>query len=96
MSKDFIQMSGRLLVFDKVDKCGRLFSKDCEIITSKTVPVVQNFDTTTSHNVIGSADITPDEKGLICDVRLTNFDPDILHAEFKDQLYIVGFYNEVN
>lgn len=75
--KDAIEMSGRLLVFDKVDKCGRLFSKDCKITAPKTVPVILNFDTFDSNNVIGSADIKPDEKGLICDVKLTNKENDI-------------------
>ena len=93
--KDVIEMSGRLLLFDKVDKCGRLFSKNCKIIAPKTVPVILNFDTSESNNVIGSADIKPDEKGLICDVKLTNFDLNILHTEFKDQLYIGGFYTQV-
>ena len=93
--KDVIEMSGRLLVFDKVDKCGRLFSKDCKIKAPKTVAVILNFDTLELNNMIGSADIKPDEKGLICDVKLTNFDLNILHTEFKDQLYIGGFYTQV-
>lgn len=93
--KYIIKMSGRLLVFDKVNANGHLFSKDCEIITPKTVPVLQNFERNSLGAVIGSANITKDEKGLACDVKLTNFDPDILHTEFKDQLYIGGLYSQI-
>lgn len=93
--KDIIEMSGRLLVFDKVNANGHLFSKDCEIITPKTVPVLRDFERNSLDAVIGSADITRDEKGLVCDVKLTNFDLDMLHTRFKDQLYIGGLYSRV-
>ena len=36
-----------------------------------------------------------DEKGLMCDVELTNFDRDILRHEFNDELYIGGYYIKV-
>ena len=94
---DIIEMSGRLLRFDVVDKNGTLFPKDCEISFLETIPVIWNFNRDDFNYIIGIANVTKDEKGLICDVKLTTpiLNRYILHSVFNDQLYIGGLYNQV-
>ena len=83
--KDIIKMSGPLLIFDKVNANGHLFSKDCEIVIPKTVPVLQNFECNSLDAVIGSANIIKDKKGLVCNAKISN-------GFIKDHLYIGGLY----
>ena len=90
-----IKMTGRLLVFDKVDKLGLLFPKDCEITFPEKVPVALYFHFMNPNEVVGNASVMKDERGLICDVELTNFDRDILHNTCNDELYIGGFYRQL-
>lgn len=94
---DIIEMSGRLLRFDVVDKNGTLFPKDCEISFSETIPVIWNFKRDDLNDIIGNANVTKDEKGLICDVKLNTpiLNRDILRDNFSDQLYIGGLYHQV-
>ena len=72
-----------------------LFPKDCELTYPEKVPFIRDFSHNDLHAVIGSATVTRDEKGLICDVELVNFDRDILQNEFNDELYISGYYKNV-
>ena len=92
MSNTTIEMSGRLLLFDVVDKNNTRFSKDCKLLVPKTVPVTLEFDDT---DICGVAHVQEDEKGLTCDVKLVNFEHDLLHSVFNNQLYVGGLYNDV-
>lgn len=90
-----IHMSGRVLLFDKVSKNGVLFPKDCKISFPEKVPVTWEFRMYDPSEVLGIASVSKDEKGLNCVVELTNFDPDLLHKDFHDELPIGGFYTRV-
>lgn len=94
MSK-MVKMTGRLLLFDKIDKLGLIFPKDCELTYPEKCPVAWQFKFNEPTLVMGTASVTKDEKGLICDVELTNFDRDILHNVFHDESYIGGYYNKI-
>ena len=87
-----IRMRGRLLLFDTLDKAGFLFPKDCELTYPEKVPVVMYFKFNDPTKIIGHAIVSKDEKGLICNIELDNFDRDILQHEFNDELYIGGYY----
>ena len=63
---DPINMIGRLLIFDKPDKLDRLFPKDCKISFPEKVPVTYQFQMNDPAMLLGSADISRDERGLIC------------------------------
>lgn len=91
---DVIKMTGRLLVFDKPDINRNIFPKGCEITFPEKVPVIRNFQFDRPDAVLGSATVTKDEKGLVCDVELTNFDRNVLHEYFGDELYIGGYYDQ--
>lgn len=92
---DVIKMEGRLLLFDKPSMNGILFPKDCEITFPEKVPVVYEFQFDKPGAVIGNAIVTKDEKGLLCDVELTNFDRDVLRNYFFDKLFVGGYYHKV-
>lgn len=93
---DVIKMQGRLLIFDKPSKTNIVFPRDCEIsISSEKFPVVWEFNSGDPSALKGSASVTQDEKGLICDVWLTNFDRELLYDTFHDELYIGGYYNNI-
>ena len=89
-----IKMTGRLLIFDKVDNIGLLFPKDCKITYPERIPFIRDFATYDPTAVLGSAKVHEDERGLVCDVELTNFDRDVL-KELHDELPIGGYYNKV-
>lgn len=92
---ELIKMTGRLLTFDKVDKCGILFPKDCKITCPETVPVLWNFDSSNADKILGNATISRDDSGLICDVVLCNNNIINLLSEFNSELPIGGFYNKL-
>lgn len=92
---ELIKMSGRLLTFDKVDKCGILFSKDCKITYPETLPVLWNFRRSNLDEVLGNATVSIDDSGLICDAVLYNNDIINLLPEFNDELPIGGFFNKL-
>lgn len=76
---------GRLLNLDKIDKCNRKFAKDCKITFPDKIPVNYNFQSGV-HKVLGSAEISKDDNGLLCKVSLT-------YDDFKGQeYYVAGYY----
>ena len=89
-------MKGRLLLFDTLDKTGLFFPKNCELTYPEKVPVIREFSYDDPDAVLGSATVSKDEKGLVCNVELTNFDRDILRNEFNDEIYIGGYYDAVD
>lgn len=93
---DTIKMKGRLLLFDKPTSNRTLFPKDCEITYAEKVPVVWEFEFNNPGNVMGSGRAMRDEKGLVCEVELTQTDMivDILR-EFNGELPIGGYYSYV-
>ena len=93
--RDTIKMHGRLLIFDKPDTIGCMFPKDCKISFPEVVPITWEFAFNDPGKVIGNAYISKDEKGLICDAIITNFDRDTLSENFNNVLPIGGYYNKV-
>lgn len=93
---DLIEMTGRLLIFDKPGKTNVMIPRDCELlIPSEKFPVLWEFNSVDPSAVKGFASVTQDDTGLICDVWLTNFDRDLLRDTFHDELYIGGCYNNI-
>lgn len=78
----------RLMLFEETDKIAHRFSKDCNITYPEAVPVLWNFQRSSPGDVLGTAFIKRDEKGLTCDVKLPN--APLLLADEK--LGIGGFY----
>ena len=91
-----IKMKGRLLLFDTLDKTGLFFPQNCELTYPEKVPVIREFSYDDPDAVLGSATVSKDEKGLVCDVELINFDRDVLLRAFNDELYIGGYYDAVD
>ena len=92
-----IKMSGRLLIFDKPSVNGILFPKECEISFPEKCPIIYEFSTRDPNAILGNAYISKDERGLICDVILTNpvLDRSVLHDKFNNELSIGGYYVSV-
>ena len=95
-SRDIIKMTGRLLCFDKPDAIGCYFPKNCDITFPEKVPVVREFRHYDPTAVLGSATVTKDERGLVCDVCIfANIDRDTLREYFHDELFIGGYYTGI-
>lgn len=94
-----IDMKGRLVYFDKVDRfngVGTLFPKNCEISYPEIVPVVWNFDFHNLDSVLGHAIVSKDELGLICDASL--FKTDVIQevlSENNNEFGIGGYYTKL-
>ena len=80
---------GRLLRLGTVDKCGRMWSKDCKITFPKKVQVAYDFNIDPEFPY-GVADITQDDDGLNCNV--TPIDPVSLPG---DEYFVGGYYDKV-
>ena len=78
------KFEGRLLKLDSVDICGRKFAKDCNIRFKERVPVLYNFQNNDPESVLGFADISKDDEGLLCKCELDGI--------FSDAEYFVGGY----
>lgn len=79
-------MTGRLLIFDKPDKCGRIFPKSCKITFPDKIPVTFGFSNDPK-NVLGTGTVRKDDSSLACDAEL--------HDYISNELYIGGYYNNV-
>lgn len=92
---NIIKMQGRLLTFDRVDKCNILFPKDCKITHPEMLPILFNFDRSDVSTVLGNASITRDDSGLI--VYAIIYDEDIIKLlpEFNNKFPIGGFYTRL-
>ena len=89
---EIIKMKGRLLTFDKLDKIGIQFPKDCEIEYPDVVPVVWNFNFHKPDMVLGNAIVSRDETGLICDASINNMRIRDLLPELNNELPIGGYF----
>ena len=89
-------LEGRILLFNNVSKNGDIFSKDCKIDIPEKVPLTWNFN---HEKVIGFANVTKDDKGLIAKAE-TFFNEMIgvedLSSIFEDGKFGAGgFYTNV-
>ena len=89
-------LEGRILLFNTVSKNGDIFSKDCKIDIPEKVPLTWNFN---PEKVIGFANVTKDDKGLIA--KAETFSNEMIGVEdlssiFKDGKFGAGgFYTNV-
>ena len=92
-------LDGRILLFNNISKNGDIFSKDCKIDIPEKVPLTWNFN---HEKVIGFANVTKDDKGLVA--RAETFSNDFnemigvedLSSIFKDgKIGAGGFYTNV-
>ena len=89
-------LEGRILLFDTVNKNRDIFSKDCKIDIPEKVPLTWDFN---HEQVIGFADVTKDNKGLVA--KAETFSNEIIGVEdlssiFEDGKFGVGgFYTNV-
>ena len=90
-----IKMQGRLLTFDKVDKCNILVPKDCKITYPEMLPILFNFDRSDVSKVLGNASVTRDDSGLICDAIIYDENVIKLLPEFNNKFPIGGFYTRL-
>lgn len=86
-----VKMEGRLLNTGKLDKCGRIFSKDCKITIPSKIPITINFNND-QNKVVGYGQVIKDDKGLKVFAELTH-DESVV---FNDPEYNVGgFYTNI-
>lgn len=90
-----MNLTGRLLIFDKKDLNGTIFSKDCEITIPGKCPVLMEFKRDNPGDLIGSATVKKDDIGLTCDLDLFKFEPETMRSVFNDDIFIGGFYTGV-
>ena len=89
-------LEGRILLFNTVSKNGDIFSKDCKIDIPEKVPLTWNFN---HEKVIGFANVTKDDKGLIA--KAETFSNEMIGVEdlssiFEDGKFGAGgFYTNV-
>ena len=76
---------------------GYCFLKNAKFHFQKKCPVIYEFSTRDPNAILGNAYISKDERGLICDVILTNpvLDRSVLHDKFNNELSIGGDYVSV-
>ena len=85
-------LEGRILLFNTVSKNGDIFSKDCKIDIPEKVPLTWNFN---NEKVIGFANVTKDDKGLIA--KAETFSNEMIGVEdlssiFEDGKFGAGGY----
>lgn len=92
---EFVKMQGMVLLFDRVDKLGIMFPKNCDITYSEIVPIAWNFKFNEPDMVLGNAKISKDDDRLICDAVINNPSiRELLDAE-DGELHIGGYYNKI-
>ena len=89
-------LEGRILLFNNVIKNGDIFSKDCKIDIPEKVPLTWNFN---HEKVIGFANVTKDDKGLIAKAETFSNEKIViedLSSIFEDGKFGAGgFYTNV-
>lgn len=89
-----MKLEGRILLFDAVNKSGDIFTKDCKIDIPEAVPLTFDFN---PHKVIGFANVTRDDKGLIA--KAETFSNEFIGVEDLRSIFengkigAGGFYN---
>ena len=82
-------LEGRILLFNNVSKNGDIFSKDCKIDIPEKVPLMWNFN---HEKVIGFANVTKDDKGLI--VKAETFSNEMIGVEDLSSIFEDGKIGE--
>lgn len=59
-----MEIEGRLLNFETIDRFGCRISKDCKIDIPDVVPIIDKFNMSNPNAVIGHASVSRDENGL--------------------------------
>ena len=89
-------LEGRIFLFNNVSKNGDIFSKDCKIDIPEKVPLTWNFN---PEKVIGFANVTKDDKGLIAKAETFSNEKvgvEDLSSIFKDgKCGAGGYYSNV-
>jgi hypothetical protein len=95
-----IEVKAKLLVFDKVDKCGRVFPNDCKIDIPEKVPVVLANGPFTASDIIGVT-LKIDRNDFDCEtlLNINNLNEELLE-HFKEHvtdelLYAGGHFTQV-
>ena len=89
-----MKLEGRILLFDTVNKSGDVFPKNCKIDIPEAVPLTFDFN---PHKVIGFANVTRDDKGLIA--KAETFSNEFIGVEDLRSIFengkigAGGFYN---
>lgn len=83
-----------LLMFDKIDKTGNLFPKECKIEIPERIPVTNDFKF--YEPAIGSASVTREEDRLVAEIEFCSPDEDVIKDCIRDGVvYAGGYYNQV-
>lgn len=83
-----------LLMFDKLDKNGNLFPKECKIEIPERIPVTNDFKF--YEPTIGSASVTREEDRLVAEIEFCSPDEDVIKDCIRDEvIYAGGYYNQV-
>lgn len=93
--KENIKLEGRILLFNHVNKNNDIFPDNCKIVIPEKVPLLWEFH---HGEVIGVAEVTKDDKGLVAkaDIFSDNFiDVDIEDILSDGKIGVGGFYNKV-
>lgn len=88
MVKNEYIFEGRLLKVGTEDKVRRKFVDDCKLEFAEKIPVCYNFDFTSP--VLGHADVSRDEDGLLCKLTLSD-----INAFSDDEYFVGGYYDRV-
>lgn len=95
-----IEAKAKIIVFDKVDKCGRVFPKDCKIDIPEKVPVVLANGPFTASDIIGvTLKIARNDFDCETLLNINNLNEELLE-HFKehvtdDLLYAGGHFTQV-
>lgn len=76
------------MIFGTEDKVRRKFVDDCKLEFAEKIPVCYNFDFTSP--VLGHADVSRDEDGLLCKLTLSD-----INAFSDDEYFVGGYYDRV-
>lgn len=87
------EWTGKLLIFDKPDKCNRIFPKESKITYPDKCPVVLDFRFSDLTACVGHASVMDCADYLSCDAVLN--DSGFKELLESDELYIGGFYNKI-
>lgn len=94
-----VKLEGRVLLFDTISKNRDIFPKTCKINIPEKIPVCLDFD---YDKVIGVAEVTKDNKGLIAKVTIIPnryfFGDDIINEIFEDiggKIGAGGYFNSI-
>ncbi len=85
-----VKMSGKLLIFDEQDKCGRVFPKNCNLTIPDKIPVTLKFSKE-PEAILGNASVVKKPDCVIADVELRA----LPSRKFSDELYVGGYYDKI-